>query len=72
MAETQAIVLQNGINEYVSRLSTLHTLFESANEDITRSEYETSGNGQDHRVRSITQFAWQFYLAVAREQERIK
>ena len=41
IAETQAIVVQNGVNEYLSRLMTLRTLFESANEDITRSEYES-------------------------------
>jgi diguanylate cyclase (GGDEF)-like protein len=41
LAETQAIVVQNGVNEYLSRLMTLRTLFESANEDITRSEYES-------------------------------
>jgi len=39
LAENQAITIQNGINEYVGRLITLRTLFESANEDITRSEY---------------------------------
>jgi len=41
MAEAQAILIQNGINEYVSRLTALRTRFESANEDITRSEYQT-------------------------------
>jgi diguanylate cyclase (GGDEF)-like protein len=40
VAETQAIVLQNGLNEYISRLAALRTLFESANEEITRSEFE--------------------------------
>jgi len=32
VAETQAIVMQNGMNEYISRLLALRTLFESANE----------------------------------------
>lgn len=41
LARTQAIVMQNGINEYISRLVALRTLFESANEEITRSEFET-------------------------------
>jgi diguanylate cyclase (GGDEF)-like protein len=40
VAETQVIVLQNGINEYLSRLVTLRTLFESANDEVTRSEFE--------------------------------
>jgi diguanylate cyclase (GGDEF)-like protein len=40
VAATELIVLQNGINEYLSRLGALRTLFESANEEITRSEFE--------------------------------
>ena len=40
LASTELIVLQNGINEYLSRLVALRTLFESANEEITRSEFE--------------------------------
>ena len=40
LAETQALTIQNGVNEAVGRLLTLRTLFESANEDITRSEFE--------------------------------
>jgi diguanylate cyclase (GGDEF)-like protein len=39
-AATELIVLQNGVNEYLSRLVTLRTLFESANEEISRSEFE--------------------------------
>ena len=40
LASTELIVLQNGINEYLSRLVALRTLFESANEEISRSEFE--------------------------------
>ncbi len=40
VAATELIEMQNGINEYVSRLVTLRTFFELANEDITRSEFE--------------------------------
>ncbi|WP_439410043.1 EAL domain-containing protein [Bradyrhizobium sp. DASA03076] len=40
-AETDSIVMQNGMNEYISRLVALRTLFESANEEITRSEFQT-------------------------------
>src|ERR1700719_2748285 len=40
VAGTDLIVLQNGVNQYLSRLVTLRTLFESANEEITRSEFE--------------------------------
>jgi diguanylate cyclase (GGDEF)-like protein len=39
-AKTRLIVLQNGINEYLNRLGTLRTLFESANDEVTRSEFE--------------------------------
>jgi diguanylate cyclase (GGDEF)-like protein len=39
-AATELIVLQNGMNEYLSRLVTLRTLFESSNEEISRSEFE--------------------------------
>lgn len=40
-AETEAIVMQNGMNEYISRLVALRTLFESTNDEVTRSEFET-------------------------------
>jgi diguanylate cyclase (GGDEF)-like protein len=43
VAATELIVMQNGINEYLSRLVTLRTLFESTNEEITRSEFEVFG-----------------------------
>jgi len=39
-AKNQAIVLQNGVNEYVSRLVALKTLFESTNRNVTRAEFE--------------------------------
>ena len=40
VASTELIVMQNGVNEYLSRLGALRTLFESANDDVTRSEFE--------------------------------
>ena len=43
VAATELIVMQNGINEYLSRLATLRTLFESTNEEVTRSEFEVFG-----------------------------
>ncbi|KJC59341.1 histidine kinase [Bradyrhizobium sp. LTSPM299] len=50
VAATELIEMQNGINEYLSRLITLRTLFESANEDVTRSEFEVFGGRlfEDH------------------------
>src|SRR5579883_16673 len=58
LAENQAITIQNGINEYVGRLSTLRTLFESANEDITRSEYETFSQRLFQGHPGLLRVAW--------------
>ena len=58
VAETQAIVMQNGINEYISRLVALRTLFESANEEITRSEFETFSGRLFERHPGILRVAW--------------
>ena len=46
------------INEYVSRLSTLRTLFESAHEDITRSEYETFSSRLFEGHSGFLRLAW--------------
>src|SRR5579863_816057 len=43
VAATQLIEMQNGVNEYLGRMVTLRTLFESANEEVTRSEFEVFG-----------------------------
>ena len=43
VAATQLIEMQNGVNEYLGRLVTLRALFESANEEVTRSEFEVFG-----------------------------
>src|SRR5258708_4883545 len=39
-AKNQAIILQNGVNEYLSRLVALKTLFETTNRNVTRTEFE--------------------------------
>src|SRR5436190_1971441 len=39
-ARNQAIVAQNGVNEYLARLVALKTLFESSNRNVTRGEFE--------------------------------
>src|ERR1700719_2225274 len=44
VAATQLIEMQNGVNEYLGRLAPLRTLFESANDDVTRSEFEVFGS----------------------------
>jgi diguanylate cyclase (GGDEF)-like protein len=58
LAENQAIVMQNGVNEYVSRLMALRTLFESANEEITRSEYESFSGRLFEAHPGILRVAW--------------
>jgi diguanylate cyclase (GGDEF)-like protein len=58
LAETQAIIMQNGLNEYVSRLVALRTLFESANEEITRSEFETFSGRLFEQHPGILRVAW--------------
>ena len=58
VAETQAIVLQNGMNEYISRLVALRTLFESANEEVTRSEFETFSGRLFELHPGMLRIAW--------------
>ncbi len=58
VAETQAIIMQNGMNEYVSRLAALRTLFESANEEITRSEFETFSGRLFEQHPGILRVGW--------------
>lgn len=58
VAETQAIILQNGMNEYISRLVALRTLFESANEEVTRSEFETFSGRLFERHPGMLRIAW--------------
>jgi len=58
IADTQSIIMQNGMNEYVSRLVALRTLFESANEEITRSEFEAFAGRLFERHPGILRVAW--------------
>jgi diguanylate cyclase (GGDEF)-like protein len=58
VAATELIVMQNGINEYLSRLVTLRTLFESANEDVTRSEFEVFGGRLFENHPGILRVGW--------------
>jgi len=58
VAEAQAILVQNGVNEYVSRLTALRTRFESANDDITRSEYQTFSTRLFEAHRGMLRLAW--------------
>ncbi len=58
VAEAQAILIQNGLNEYVRRLTALRTRFETANDDITRSEYQTFSARLFEAHPGITRIAW--------------
>ena len=57
-AETEAIVMQNGMNEYICRLVALRTLFESTNEEITRSEFETFSARLFERHPGMLRISW--------------
>ncbi|MBC9882084.1 EAL domain-containing protein [Bradyrhizobium sp. INPA01-394B] len=57
-AETQSIVMQNGMNEYISRLEALRTLFESSNEGVTRSEFETFSGRLFERYPGLLRISW--------------
>src|SRR5258708_15427208 len=50
--------MQNGMNEYISRLTALRTLFESANEEITRSEFETFSGRLFENHPGLLRVAW--------------
>ncbi|OPY94961.1 histidine kinase [Bradyrhizobium sacchari] len=57
-AETEAIVMQNGMGEYISRLVALRTLFESTNDEVTRSEFETFSVRLFERHPGMLRIAW--------------
>ena len=57
-AETEAIVMQNGMSEYISRLVALRTLFESTNQEITRSEFETFSSRLFERHPGMLRISW--------------
>jgi diguanylate cyclase (GGDEF)-like protein len=58
VAATQLIEMQNGVNEYIGRLLTLRTLFESANEDVTRSEFEVFGSRLFENHPGVLRVGW--------------
>ena len=50
--------MQNGMSEYISRLVALRTLFESTNEEITRSEFETFSARLFERHPGMLRISW--------------
>ncbi|MFB6447254.1 bifunctional diguanylate cyclase/phosphodiesterase [Bradyrhizobium tunisiense] len=57
-AETEAIVMQNGMGEYISRVLALRTLFESTNDEVTRSEFETFSARLFERHPGMLRIGW--------------
>ena len=57
-ASAQATVMQNGTNEYISRLLALRTLFESTSDEVTRSEFETFSARLFERHPGMLRIAW--------------
>ena len=58
VAATQLIEMQNGVNEYLGRLVTLRALFESANEEVTRSEFEVFGSRLFENHAGVLRVSW--------------
>jgi diguanylate cyclase (GGDEF)-like protein len=58
VAATQLIEMQNGVNEYIGRLVTLRTLFESANDEVTRSEFEVFGSRLFEHHPGLLRVSW--------------
>jgi diguanylate cyclase (GGDEF)-like protein len=57
-AATQLIEMQNGVNEYLGRLVTLRALFESANDEVSRSEFEVFGSRLFERHPGVLRVNW--------------
>jgi len=55
-AEAQA--MSHGIRDYIGRLETLRTLFESANEDVTRGEFEVFSKRLFENHRGVVRIHW--------------
>jgi diguanylate cyclase (GGDEF)-like protein len=58
VAATHLIEMQNGVNEYLGRLVALRTLFESANEEVTRSEFEVFGSRLFENHPGVLRISW--------------
>ncbi|MGP8121366.1 MAG: putative bifunctional diguanylate cyclase/phosphodiesterase [Xanthobacteraceae bacterium] len=57
-ASAEATSMSHGIQDYIGRLETLRTLFESANEDITRSEFEVFSKRLFEDHRGVARIGW--------------
>ena len=57
-AENQAIILQNGIDDYWNNLQAVRALFDSSNTPITREEFERFSNSLLANRAGILNIAW--------------
>jgi CHASE1-domain containing sensor protein len=58
VAENQSGILQNGINQYLSRLFALRALFESSRDEISRRQFEIFAEGILRDQTAIQSVSW--------------
>src|ERR1700724_2498082 len=57
-AENQSGILQNGINQYLSKLVALRALFESSREEISRKQFDIFAERPLHAQTAIQSVNW--------------
>ncbi|MDR3468280.1 MAG: EAL domain-containing protein [Xanthobacteraceae bacterium] len=68
-ATAETLAMSHGIRDYISRLETLRTLFESANEDITRGEFEIFSKRLFENHHGVVRIHW---IPRVRGRERLE
>jgi diguanylate cyclase (GGDEF)-like protein len=58
VAESQSMILQNGINEYLSGLAALRALFESSRREVSRREFEIFAEWLLRDLTAIQSVSW--------------
>src|ERR1700682_1885944 len=58
VAENQSGILQNGINQYLSRLVALRALFESSRDEVSRRQFEIFAEGVLRDQTAIQSVSW--------------
>jgi CHASE1-domain containing sensor protein len=67
-ANNQAIILQNGIDEYWDKLYAVRALFDSSNHDVTREEFESFSQSLIGGRAAILNVAW---IPHVKREERV-
>ena len=67
-ANNQAIILQNGIDDYWDKLYAVRALFDSSNQAITREEFESFSNSLLDGHAAILNIAW---IPRVKREERV-